>query len=457
MTDKIYDTIIIGGGASGMMAGISASREGERVLIVEKNSELGKKLKITGGGRCNIYNAEYEVDKLLSHYGQAKKYLFSPFAKFGLLDTIEFFKSIGIETKVEDRKRAFPVSEKALDVFEAMHKKLVDNKVEIKLNTKIEKFILKENKVEYIQIINSEGKSEELYAKKFILSTGGMSHPETGSDGFAFQLLAKIGIKIDTFNPSLVPVSVSNNWIKNQSGKSLQNIKLTFYVDGIKKQVIKPTQTPSPLRGASPREALDAAVSGPSYGEGAEGGRGGANRILFTHFGLSGPTIINLSKKISDWCHEGEVVMKIDLFPAYDEKGLDDYLINIFDNNKNKTLKNILNDIYAGNILNNIFLDTENPLSSIDIMREVNSIKKDERRKMVNVFKNLEVNITGLMGMDKAIIADGGVSVSEVNFDNMSLKKVKNLHVTGDLLNITRPSGGYSLQLCWTTGYVAGM
>lgn len=468
-----YNTIIIGGGASGMMAAVFAASGASsheengvditenninqnKILIIEKNSELGKKLKITGGGRCNILNAEYDTEKLLSNYVGAKKYLHTPFSKFGVSETVEFFKNIGIEIKIEDRKRAFPKSEKAMDVFNALYKKIEsfkdkdgNNTVEIKLNTRIQKFSLSKNKVEYIEIVsNVDGKEveEKIYGDKFILATGGMSHKETGSDGFGFSLLEKIGIQIDPFNPSLVPISVSNNWVKNLSGKSIENIKLTFSVDGIKKKVLKLSKTPpQPLPKGG---ALNAE---------------GINRILFTHFGLSGPTILNTSKQINEWLQEGEVNMSIDLFPESDEKVMDIFLLNIFDNNKNKLFKNVLNNIYGGNVLETIFRDKNFCLENNFDMNEngflekpVHSISKVERRKLVNVLKSIKINITGLMSYEKAIIADGGVNLGEINFENMSLKKVSNLHVTGDLLNITRPSGGYSLQLCWTTGHIAG-
>ncbi len=429
-----YNTIIIGGGASGMMAGVvassgvAASGASGKVLILEKNPELGKKLKITGGGRCNILNAEMEIKKLLKNYGAAEKYLHTPFNIFGVQETINFFSDIGIEIKTEDRKRAFPKSEKALDVFNALEKKLLNNQAEIKYNTKIVEIIRGEGEESYkvIGIKISAGKDFEIYtADKYILSAGGYSHPETGSTGDGFKLLKDFGIKISEPEPSLVPVSVSNNWIKKLSGKSIENIKLTFFVDGKKKKVIKNNIETK-------------------------------NRILFTHFGLSGPTILNNSKYISNLIHEGEVALSIDLFPDMDEKAFDNYLLNIFDNNKNKILKNILNDIYAGNILEEIFLDKNSNLTDLDLNKEVNSINKSERRKLVNIFKNLKIHITGLMGYDKAIIADGGIDVTEINWDNMSLKRCNNLRVTGDMINITRPSGGYSLQLCWTTGYVAG-
>ena len=426
-----YDTVIIGGGASGMMAA-SVESSSAKVLILEKNSELGKKLKITGGGRCNILNAEMDMRKLLKNYGTSEKYLQTAFSIFGVQDTTHFFSKIGIEIKIEDRKRAFPKSERALDVFNALEKELIKNKVEVKLNTKIQEIIIDNYKVVGIKILNENKEMEIFTADKYILSTGGYSHPETGSTGDGFRFLKDAGIKISEASPSLVPISVSQAWVKSLSGKTIENLKLTFYIDGIKKKVIKNNLETK-------------------------------NRILFTHFGLSGPTILNTSKLISDWMHEGKTSLSIDLFPELDEKGLDDFLLNIFDNNKNKIFKNILNDIYAGNILENIFLDKnfciENNFESGDekniLNKEVNNINKGERRKLVNIFKNLKVNITGLMGFDKAIIADGGIEPNEINWDNMSLKRLSNMRVTGDMINITRPSGGYSLQLCWTTGYVA--
>ncbi len=440
--NNYYDTIIIGGGSSGIMAGAVAGSEAagldnnkknKRVLILEKNSELGKKLKITGGGRCNILNAETDMRKLLKNYGTSEKFLQTPFSIFGMQDTVDFFSKIGIEIKIEDRKRAFPRSERALDVFNALEKELMKNKVEVKLNTKIQEIIIDNYKVTGIRILNENKKLEIFTADKYILSTGGYSHPETGSTGDGFKFLKDAGIKISEASPSLVPISVSNSWVKNLSGKTVENLKLTFYIDGIKKKVIKNNLETK-------------------------------NRILFTHFGLSGPTILNTSKLISDWMHEGLVSLSVDLFPELDEKGLDDFLLNIFDNNKNKIFKNILNDIYAGNILEEIFLDKnfciENNFESGNekniLNKEVNNINKSERRKLVNIFKNLKVNILGLMGFDKAIIADGGIEPNEVNWENMSLKRLSNMRVTGDMINITRPSGGYSLQLCWTTGYVAG-
>jgi len=422
--ETTYDTIIIGGGASAMMAGVVAGRLGKKVLIIEKNKNCGEKLKISGGGRCNILNMEEDVKKLLKNYGEHEKYLHTPFAKFGVGETVEFFKSVGISIKVEDRKRAFPQSGKALDVFNSLFNELQKNNVEIKNGSAVEEVIFEDNQVSGIKI---KGDEKIYIANKYILATGGYSHPETGSTGDGFRFLTDRNIKINIPVPSLVPVAVSDAWVKNLSGKTVENIKLTFFVDGMKKKTIKLTD----------KSALET-----------------KNRILFTHFGLSGPTILNNSKYISDLLAEGEVVLGIDLFPNLDEKQLTDYLLNIFDNNKNKILKNILNDIYAGNILEEVFSSVV-VLSNI-LNKKVNDIRVEERKVIVNLLKNLKVNIIGLMGFDKAIIASGGVDCSEVNFENMSLLKIQNLFITGDMLDITRPSGGYSLQLCWTTGYIAG-
>jgi predicted Rossmann fold flavoprotein len=291
-----YDVIIIGGGASGMIAGIVAGRKNKKVLIIEKNKSLGEKLKITGGGRCNIFNREFEVRTLLKNYKDAEKYLYTPFSKFGVRETEDFFKSIGIEVKEEDRKRAFPKSEKAIDVFNALKNELEKNNVEIKLNSSVEKIIFENNFVSGVKIKNDE----KVYkAKKYILATGGYSHPETGSTGDGFKFLQNIShpispkmgngsgnIKIHTATPSLVPVTVDEGWVKKLSGKTVENIKITFFVDGIKKKVLKyrPHLT-SPYQGEEQNKKTENNFQNiPNHKNAIVN-----NRILFTHFGLSIP------------------------------------------------------------------------------------------------------------------------------------------------------------------------
>jgi len=348
-----FDTIIIGGGASGMMAAISASEAGQKVLIIEKNEVLGKKLSITGGGRCNILNLELDIHKLLKNYGNKKSdydFLYSPFSTFGVKETIEFFKNINIEIFeeikkdnngkiVENRKRAFPVSQSAIDVRDKMLNKILKNKVEILYNRKIEEIIFNNSKIEGIVLTptSETGETNKIYcAKKYILATGGYDKPETGSTGDGFNFIKQINknntkkdwnIKINESTPGLLPVISKDRFIKELSGMSIENIKITFFVDNIKKKVLKYN-----------KNNLES-----------------QNRILFTHFGLSGPTIINNSKFIKEYLKEGETYIEIDLFPKLNEKELDDFILNIFENNKNKKLKNVLKEIYDGNILENIF------------------------------------------------------------------------------------------------------
>lgn len=419
-----------------MMAGVVAGRAGKKVLIVEKNKDLGAKLKITGGGRCNIFNAEYDVRALLKNYGPAEKYLYAPFSVFGVAQTEAFFKELGIDIKVEDRKRAFPKSEKATDVCATLVRELEKNGVEIRLKSSVEKILFENNTVSGVQIKND---SQVYVAKKYVLATGGYSHPETGSTGDGFAFLKGVpGVSVHEASPSLVPVSVSDALVKRLSGKAIENIKITFFVDGVKKKVLK-FKSPSvdALPGAEKHKNAVA-----------------LNRVLCTHFGLSGPTILNTSKEISNWLKEGRVEVVFDLFPQYDEKQLDTHILSMFEGHKNMMLKNALNTLYPGNIIQEILLDMPGGKALLDT--KVHSITVAQRKHVIQTIKNVRVHIDALMGFDKAIIADGGVVVHDVDFDTMALKKVPNLYVTGDMLNINRPSGGYSLQLCWTTGFIAG-
>ncbi len=405
-----YDVIVIGGGASGMMAAGRAAEKGRRVLILEKNDELGKKLKITGGGRCNITNAEYDEQILLSHYGLAKSFLHSPFSQFGVKDTFDFFESRGLPLVVQAHKRAFPKSEKAFDVFRVMEQYIQRGNVEVMTNMKVERFMKSGDRIESVV---ANGK--RFYAKSFIVATGGKSHPETGSTGDGFGWLSYLGHTVKDPTPSIVPLVAREKWIKQLAGTKLSATKIIFFVDGVRKLVLK-------------------------------------GDILCTHFGLSGPLILNNSHKVNDLLHEGIVTAHIDLCPQEDIGAFDTRVTGIFDQNKNKTLKNVWNEIApqgSGHallpLLKNISPDTK-----------VHSITREQRRQIIDLLKALPLTITGLMGYDRAVVADGGVILEEIDMRTMRSKHLANLYVTGDLLHISRPSGGYSLQLCWTTGYIAG-
>jgi predicted Rossmann fold flavoprotein len=395
-----------------MAAGVAAER-GKKVLILEKNGELGKKLKITGGGRCNITNNEPDTRKLLSHYGKASDYLHSAFAQFGVADTFTFFESRGLPLVTQSLNRVFPESEKALDVYKVMESFVTNENITIKMGTSVRDMIKDENKI--VGVYTNNG---QYLAKNIVISSGGQSHPETGSTGDGFKILRKIGHNVTDPTPGLVPLAVSDSWVKSLSGTSLEETKITFFVDDIKSFSKK-------------------------------------GRILFTHFGLSGPLILNSSKKVSDLLHEGEVTANIDLFPTTDFNVLEKKIIETFDNNKNKLFKNVIKDILPEGLSVGVLEMLESTNKELADTK-VHSIIKEDRKKILHTLKAIPVNITGLMGFEKAVVADGGVSLNEIDMRKCQSKIYPNLYMTGDIFDITRPSGGYSLQLCWTTGYVVG-
>lgn len=409
---ETFDVVIVGGGASGLMSASIASGLGKRVLIIEKNKTLGKKLSITGGGRCNITNAEEDIHKFLNNYESSADFLYSPFSKFGNKDTFKYFESKGLPIVVEARKRAFPHTQKATDVVNFFKKEITKGKVDIRLGSQVLKIIKdKDNK----KILSVETKDARFSAKSFIFATGGFSHPETGSTGDGFKWLSDLGHEVKDPTPTIVPLKTFEKWSHLLAGVSLSFMKITFYLEG-KKQFSK------------------------------------TGKILFTHFGLSGPLILNSSGKVSDLLYSGEVKALIDAYPDTDLGALDKKITKIFDENKNKTLKNVLKNIVPDGTAKGISL----LFSDVLLDTKVHSIKKEERKKIVQTLKALPVTIEGLMGYDRAVVADGGVELKEIDMKTMRSKLYDNLFIIGDLLHISRPSGGYSLQLCWTTGFIAG-
>ena len=403
-----------------MSAGRAAER-GAKVLLLEKNKKMGEKLKITGGGRCNITNAEYDTHELLKHYGSAGKFLFSAFAKFGVKDTFSFFESRGLSLVVEARNRAFPKTHKALDVYNVLEKYVKGGNATIKVNSPVTKVNFEKG-----HIISVFCGDQEYFANNFIFATGDTTHRETGSTGDGFNWLRKIGHTVVDPTPSIVPLAVADTWVKKLAGITLEEMKITFFTDGVK----------------------DFSKKG---------------RLLFTHFGLSGPLILNSASKVSDLLRSGTVTAIIDPFHSEDLGALEKRIIGVFNQNKNKILKNVMSEIVprgmGKGLLFLIASDSNTKANSkdkIDIEKKVHSVTVEERKKLVRLLKSLSVTITGLMGEDRAVVSDGGVSLEEIDMRTMKSKIVDNLYVTGDLLHINRPSGGYSLQLCWTTGYVAG-
>ncbi|GMQ94923.1 MAG: NAD(P)/FAD-dependent oxidoreductase [Patescibacteria group bacterium] len=412
-TRQHYDVIVIGGGASGMMAAGRAASRGRRVLLVEKNKELGKKLSVTGGGRCNIFNAEEDERKLLENYGDAAKFLHSPFSQHGMQDSREFFEKRGLPIVVEARKRAFPASQKATDVVQTMKQYAAGNNVEFKTGTKVLGF-----KVENGKIVGIETNRGLYTGKAYILATGGSSHQETGSTGEGISWLAGLGHTVHKSNPNVVPLTVEEEWVKASSGRTLSFIKITFGVDRAK----------------------------------SAGRFSRVGKILFTHFGLSGPLILNAAYEVKKLLASGPVRATIDMYPDTEVSALRKRVYDVLDKNKNKVLKNVLKEFAPAGMSEAVAAQLPLELQN----KKVHSVVRRERRELADLLKAMPLTITGTMGMDWAVTSDGGVDLKEIDTKTMRSKIYNNLYFTGDVLHINRPSGGYSLQLCWTTGHVAG-
>ncbi|MFT7327986.1 MAG: putative Rossmann fold flavoprotein [Crocinitomicaceae bacterium] len=405
-----YDLIVIGGGSAGMMAAGTAAKNGKNVLLLEKNASMGEKLKITGGGRCNITNYELDDRKLLSYYGKDAKFLYSPFSQFSVKDTFTFFEKKKLPLVTQARNRVFPKTEKAYDVFKVMQEFTKSNGVTIKYQSTVTDMHIKGNTISGVDVKNTRYTAEH-----YIICAGGVSYPETGSTGDGFKFMKKIGHTVHTPSPNIVPLRASDFWIKEISGTSLSFMKITFFCYG-KKEFSK------------------------------------TGKILFTHFGLSSPLILNSSKQVADLLQAGPVTAEIDLFPDTDKGALDKRILKIFETTKNKNVKNALHELLPKKIA-----DVIHDLSRLeDVNKKVNEISVEERKRMRDLMKALPLTIDGLMGLDRAVIADGGIPLNEIDTKNMKSLKFKNLSIIGDMLHVNRPSGGYSLQLCWTTGFVAG-
>ena len=421
-----WDVVVIGGGPAGMMAAGTAGANGKKVLLLEKNASLGKKLLITGGGRCNVTNAETDTRKLLEKFGDDGKFLFSAFSQFGITETLEFFNSHGMATKVENELRVFPISDKAQSVWNVLNDYMREGKVVIKTYTPVENFVMtKDGSIESVRIMG-----DEIKAKSFILATGGKSHPETGSTGDGFGWLKELGHKVMESNPSLVPVKLSEPWAKELSGISLPMVKLTL------------------MQGNTHPYSATTALKLRSAGKASKGKKG---KILFTHFGISGPAVLNMSGEIRERLEYAPVTLVADLLPTLDHKQVDTAILESFQGEINKKFKNISTKLLPDKLMQALGL-----LVGIDPETPCHSVNREARLKLVQLIKTLPLHVSGLLGLEKAVITSGGIALEEVDFKTMRSRKIPNLFVTGDILNIARPTGGYSLQLCWTTGFVAG-
>lgn len=410
MTPTKFDVVVIGGGPAGMMAAGTAAARGLSVLLLEKNPGLGKKLLITGGGRCNVTNAEPDLRTFLAHYKERAKFLFSTFSQFDNSDTLEFFHAHNVPTKVEAYGRVFPTSDSARSIYEALLTYLEQGRVTVRSEAEVASLRTAGSSVTGVTLKTGE----VITAGACIVATGGMSRPETGSTGDGFRWLAELGHTIVEPDPSLVPITLKETWVKDIAGLTLPAVKLSLWQYG--ERVLQKT-----------------------------------GRVLFTHVGLSGPTILNLSKTIGELLAYDTVELRLDLFPDLDEGNLDDRLIELFSVHQNKLLRNALPELVPASLAPVIF-----NLLSVTPELACHSVTKDERKRLLTILKSLTVTVSGLLGADKAIVTSGGVDLTEVDTRTMQSRRYPNLYLVGDILNIDRPSGGYSLQLCWSTGYVAG-
>ena len=414
--------IVIGGGPAGMMAGITAKVNKNDVLIIEKNNQLGKKLLITGKGRCNI-TSSLEMDEFIKNTPGNGMFLYSAYQQYTNKDIIQFLKQQGLEVKEERGNRIFPVTDKSIDVLKSFTKKIKELNIEIKYNTRVLEILT--------EIVNGEKKvigvktdKEMIKADKVILATGGKSYPLTGSTGDGYQLAEKLGHSITPIKPSLVPLEVYDKVeCKELQGLSLRNVEIKLIDREKNKQIYE------------------------DFGE-----------MLFTHFGVSGPTILSSSahlvryKNIDKFFDEKKIVLKIDLKPALDEKKLDDRILRDFGEVKNKQFKNSLDKLLPQKLIPVII-----KRSKIDSYKKVNEITKREREQLIKEIKDFEIIIKGFRPIEEAIITSGGVNIKEINPKTMESKKVKGLYFGGEIIDVDSYTGGFNLQIAYSTGYVAGL
>jgi len=406
----VWDVAVVGGGPAGMMAAGRAAESGARVILIEKNAGLGKKLLITGGGRCNVTNNEPDNRKLLAKFKGSGKFFASPFAQFSVEKTLNFFHTRNMPTREEAEKRVFPLSNTARSVWDVLVTYLKEGNVTVVSNSPIVDIVADVETIEKIVLKNKK----EIRARSFIFATGGVSRPETGSAGDGFAWLKKLGHQVNDTKGALVPVALKDAWVKRAAGVSLPNVKITLYQSDAKQ---------------SSR----------------------IGKILFTHVGLSGPGILNASREIGELLKYGDVSIELDLVPLEGPEKVNARLQEIFKKHDKKKIRNSVKGLVPPALVP-ILLE----LSKVDPETPCNSITREERLRLAKLLKALRVEVKGLLGLDKAIITSGGVSLEEIDFKTMRSTKYKNLYIVGDLLDVDRPSGGYSLQICWSTGFVAG-
>ena len=399
--------IVIGAGPAGMMAAISAA-ENHEVILLEGNERIGKKLFITGKGRCNVTNAK-DISEFFDFIPGNPHFLYSALYTYTNIDVMNFFENAGVKLKVERGSRVFPNSDKSSDIISGLSRGLNEALVDLRLHSKVKDVIFNNNKIEAVILENGS----KVKGDYFIITTGGKSYPLTGSTGIGFDLAKKMGHSIVEPKPSLVPIEIEESWVRELQGLSLRNIELKIKNKKNSKVVYS-----------------------------------GQGEMLFTHFGISGPLVLSGNRFIKD----GErFEISLDLKPALEEKQLDLRIQKDFKKNLNKDFKNSLDELLPKKLIPVII-----ELSGIDENKKVNSITKEERRTLLNLLKNLTFTVKGLRDIAEAIVTAGGVSTKEIDPSTMQSKIVDNLYFAGEVIDVDAFTGGYNVQIALSTGYLAG-
>ena len=401
--------IVIGGGAAGMMAAYAAASCGHSVVLLEQNEKLGKKLFITGKGRCNVTNA-CEREKLFENVVSNPKFLYSAFSEFDNGDLMELLRRAGCPLKVERGERVFPVSDHASDVTAALTRLLKEGGVEVRLRVKVKEISVADGRV--TGVLPADG--QYIRADAVVLATGGLSYPTTGSGGDGHRMAEGLGHTLKTCTPALTPMETAEQWCTSLQGLSLKNVTLTMRCGG--KQIWN------------------------GFGE-----------MLFTHFGISGPLVLSASSYYGKCKDKTAVTAAVDLKPALTMEQLDRRILRDFEENRNKQFKNVIGSLYPSRLIPVMIL-----LSGIDGEKKIHEVTRQERSRLAEVTKNLTMRVTGLRDFAEAIITQGGVRVKEVNPSTMESKIVQGLYPVGELLDLDAVTGGFNLQIAWSTGYLAG-
>lgn len=400
---------VIGGGAAGMMAAIVAARKGHKVQLFEKNEKLGKKVYITGKGRCNITNAA-DLEQIFANVVTNRKFLYSAFYGFDNQQTIQFFEELGVRTKIERGDRVFPVSDKSSDVIQGMQRELKRLGVKLHLSTEVAGIRHNDGQVEGILL--SDGAF--IPAGAVIVATGGLSYPSTGSTGDGYRFAKEMGHTVTKLSPSLVPFQIKEEFVREMQGLSLKNVSLKLY--------------------AGKKKIYD------DFGE-----------MLFTHFGVSGPLILSASSCVSKYLDKQEITLVLDLKPALSAEQLDARIVRDFSEMQNKQFKNGLDKLLPKKMIPVVLA-----LSEIDPNKPIHSVTKEERQRIVTLLKSMELHLEGLRGYNEAIITKGGISVKEINPGTMESNLVQGVYFVGEVLDLDALTGGYNLQIAWSTAYAAG-